>query len=655
MVLLVVQVGLLALAAFRIIGWAWPSRPPAVSALLGFTLFAGLILAVSTLLGAVGQLRPLPLVALEAVIAAATALPLFSAREKTLTDRSSPSGGVAEKLVAGYGALVAGLALALSLGSPSGEYDTNNYHAINFGTWLNAGNLWQVPFARPGGFENLYPGGVETVGVWLALTRHDDTLVYVIPVFFGMLAVLACAAAAEELSRPWWLGALLGLAVLTSPASWGGVHSLLSDQMAMAGLSAAVALSLRCRHDPAVRSLAATAGAALGLAVASKYTAVLPALMIGCAMPWLAPAGRRWAACGMEALAMVTLGGFWYLRNLVVAGSPVFPQGFAFGSREVFARGHSVYLSSSFTMLHWIAPPHLGVLKDFAVVSMNLVGPSLAFLLSCLVVVGARQADRTARMLSVLSLGLAFQYLATPFTGGTTDYGTYKQLIAVDLRFLLPAALMGGLALLATIGQTRLLVLLALANVYDAVHIAGVGHLIRADLQPGRPSVVFGLGCAVVAVGALSWGRIPEVPRSAVSRAGIVAMTAGLSMAALSYVAGVASVSNEVPALIGTLDRPRLRIAVIDVDNVRSLMGPRLDTTIVGVGSGPLARQEAIYDPLLFEAALAQLRPDILVTDLHKFNASSSRPKTWQPSAEWMRVGVAGDGDVYVRRTPVPH
>ena len=67
----------------------------------------------------------------------------------------------------------------------------------------------------------------------------------------------------------------------------------------------------------------AVAGLAVGLAAGTKVTALAMAAALSVAVLVLAPAGRRWAAAGWWFVPALLGGGFWYLRNLVVAGNPL--------------------------------------------------------------------------------------------------------------------------------------------------------------------------------------------------------------------------------------------------------------------------------------------------------------------------------------------
>ncbi len=67
----------------------------------------------------------------------------------------------------------------------------------------------------------------------------------------------------------------------------------------------------------------AVAGLAVGLAAGTKVTALAMAAALSVAVLVLAPAGRRWAAAAWWFVPALLAGGFWYLRNLVVAGNPL--------------------------------------------------------------------------------------------------------------------------------------------------------------------------------------------------------------------------------------------------------------------------------------------------------------------------------------------
>ena len=67
----------------------------------------------------------------------------------------------------------------------------------------------------------------------------------------------------------------------------------------------------------------AAAGLATGLAVGTKSTAVAMAAALTVAVVVLAPTGRRWAAFAWWFIPALLGGGYWYLRNLIIAGNPL--------------------------------------------------------------------------------------------------------------------------------------------------------------------------------------------------------------------------------------------------------------------------------------------------------------------------------------------
>ncbi len=67
----------------------------------------------------------------------------------------------------------------------------------------------------------------------------------------------------------------------------------------------------------------AAAGLAAGLAAGTRVTGLAMAAALTVAVVVLAPRGRRRAAAGWWFVPALAGGGFWYLRNLVVAGNPM--------------------------------------------------------------------------------------------------------------------------------------------------------------------------------------------------------------------------------------------------------------------------------------------------------------------------------------------
>jgi 4-amino-4-deoxy-L-arabinose transferase-like glycosyltransferase len=67
----------------------------------------------------------------------------------------------------------------------------------------------------------------------------------------------------------------------------------------------------------------AAAGLAVGLAAGTKFTVMAMAAALSLAVLFLAPAGRRRATAAWWFLPALAGGGYWYLRNLVVAGNPI--------------------------------------------------------------------------------------------------------------------------------------------------------------------------------------------------------------------------------------------------------------------------------------------------------------------------------------------
>jgi hypothetical protein len=193
----------------------------------------------------------------------------------------------------------------------------------------------------------------------------------------------------------------------------------------------------------------AMAGLATGLAVGTKSTALAMAAALTVAVIVLAPAGRRWAAAGWWFAAGLAGGGFWYLRNLIVAGNPL-PQLESVGPLSL---PHPERLQSGrpdFSIVHYATDT--AVWRDY-------FGPGLEHALGTLwpLVVGGAIAGAMVSLLrgnrairwtgGVVLFGL-LAYAFTPFSAAGAEGDPVG--FAINIRYALPA-LLAGLTLLALV------------------------------------------------------------------------------------------------------------------------------------------------------------------------------------------------------------
>lgn len=65
------------------------------------------------------------------------------------------------------------------------------------------------------------------------------------------------------------------------------------------------------------------AGLALGFAIGSKYTFVVPAVALAAGTPFVARVGTRARIAALIVGGLVLTGGWWYLRDVIAVGNPV--------------------------------------------------------------------------------------------------------------------------------------------------------------------------------------------------------------------------------------------------------------------------------------------------------------------------------------------
>ncbi len=188
------------------------------------------------------------------------------------------------------------------------------------------------------------------------------------------------------------------------------------------------------------------AGLAVGLAAGTKVTALAMAAALSVAVLVLAPRGRRWAAAAWWFVPALLAGGYWYLRNLIVAGNPLpaverlgpislpHPERLQVG-RPDFSIAH--YATDTDVWRHYFFP---GLHDAFGALWPLVVGG--AVLAALLALLSGR--DRVVRAMGAVVLFGFVAYLFTPLSAAGADGA--PEAFGINLRYVY-GAVIAGLAL----------------------------------------------------------------------------------------------------------------------------------------------------------------------------------------------------------------
>jgi hypothetical protein len=185
----------------------------------------------------------------------------------------------------------------------------------------------------------------------------------------------------------------------------------------------------------------AAAGLAVGLGVGTRLTIFAPAAALTVVALVLAPTGKRWKAAGWWFAGGLLGGGYWYLRNLIVAGSPI-PEATGLGpislphperlqeGRPGYSISH--YLTDTGVWRHYFEP---GVHGAFGTLwPLVLVGAVAA----CLLAIFSGR-DKLIRWLGGAALFGLVAYLFTPLGAAGAEGEPVG--FAINIRYVIPALL----------------------------------------------------------------------------------------------------------------------------------------------------------------------------------------------------------------------
>ncbi len=249
-----------------------------------------------------------------------------------------------------------------------------------------------------------------------------------------LVAAALLLAAAAILVNAWtrWQGTLL-------PAGGAAGGTTAEEALATAGGGGSPAAT-----EPAGPAWpVAAAGLATGLAVGTKSTAVAMAAALSLAVIVLAPQGRRWAAAAWWFVPALLGGGYWYLRNLVVAGNPL-PQATSLGPISLPHPERLQEGRPDFSIVHYTTDT--GVWHEYFAPGLHQAFGALWPLVVAAAIVGGllvllRAKDDVLRWMGAVALFGMVAYLFTPLSAAGAEGAPVG--FGINIRYVIPAMLLG--------------------------------------------------------------------------------------------------------------------------------------------------------------------------------------------------------------------
>jgi hypothetical protein len=437
------------------------------------TVVLSLIIIVQTVLGAVGFLTSRHLLLLLATLALAS-LPLWSSpksvnRRRDLHEQAVLSLARVEVpgFIAPIGILIFCVVLVLLMGAlaePSTLPDTLAYHLPMVVDWFQQHRL--TPFYLPwADFANSYfPGNGHLVYLWVFAPLGSDLLVNGANLLLWASLGLGFLYASRKLGVSARVSSAVALIFVLTPLSLS--QSLDQTLDVASGAFFLLAMGHLLRFGQSRRTwhlvlFSLCAGLVLGTKYSGPaYVALLSAayLMILWLLRCRMSAGRRLAMMGVFAAGTLLVGGWWYVRNFVLAGNPMYPMDVSPFGATIFL-GVDMGLWQSNRLLPLLADVNL--LVKLATAAVMAYGAVFA-LLSLLALTSVshlrqlfREKDQAALwspgwsmvLLGLLALAAFLLYLNTPYS--IMRYNSHTpvttSLLAAGMRFSLVAAAVWGL------------------------------------------------------------------------------------------------------------------------------------------------------------------------------------------------------------------
>lgn len=423
--------GLLVLPAFVIADGLFTSSGfMETSIRTGVVAFA-LVVLCGLVLGATHLLARTPYVAAEALIVFWTALAVPRRTPSADDTRSSLPVPV-------LGLWIAIIAFVIGVGlshSPFIAYDSLSYHLFFPARWLQAHRLSIIPTPFSDEAQAYQPGNGELWFLWLMLPFHGDVLARIGQLPFYLLGATTLYALARRLGatpvHATYAPTFFFITPTVVEQAVGANVDLINAVLFVTSLYLGIIAADRDRRRDWVLW-----GISLGLFLGTKYLALvyLPLLLL---IPFVRGPRLRalWALPGIAALGLP-----WYLRNWLVAESPIYPATLTVAGVTV---GQGAYTRHAMTLSFL----HTTELRLLVVSAAHAFGATLfLFLLPAAALVVAAVVRRKAWWPAGFVLLVIVAMLPLCWFGVGDN---------ADSRFLFPAVVTAASVLPLAFGQHR--------------------------------------------------------------------------------------------------------------------------------------------------------------------------------------------------------
>ncbi len=292
--------------------------------LFGVVLFAGGAEFSALVLGVCGLANPIAALVSTVLLAS---IEMFWPRgeEATTAQRAEPSSlydRVAFGLLAG---LLALWAVRLTTEGVRFSWDDLSYHGSIIGWWLQTDSISYAPFT----YQSYYPLGAELCSFWFSIPIHSMAQANLpILLWLAMIAASALVFAKRIRANPLAVALAIGCLFVSERIQFFESTLTANDLALAAAMMAALATAVhpQSETDRARISRTLISGLAAGMALGTKPSIVPQLFVLG--TWWVVSVFRGkvpWKCPVLFLLSSLLLGAFWYARNWIVTGNPLFP------------------------------------------------------------------------------------------------------------------------------------------------------------------------------------------------------------------------------------------------------------------------------------------------------------------------------------------